>query len=217
MLAADGDGKADADVVPPEQQSDERISVWVDDASLSLFVSQLATITGRDAQVEGEMAATVSGTFNGSVLDALSEVREQTPVIFDMDETSLAVAPESARSSATVVLGTSASDDQLLKTLMTDMPPGNDILVRDGEALISGHPAFVQRTAKTMTVAYAKTAVTEPVVVSAAAQVIPSEDITEPDKAVQTEAVQTEAVQTEAASKPKPIKWVTDIPGFDTF
>ena len=205
VLAADGDDKDN--VVPPERQSDERISVWVDDASLGIFVSQLATITGREARIEGDMTATVSGIFNGSMLDALEEVREQTPVIFDMDETSLAVVPESARSSATVVLGTTTSDDQLLKTLMTDMPPGNDILLRDGEAFISGHPAFVERTANTMIVAFAKTDLTEPVVVSAAAKVMQSEDVTEPD----------ESVQTETASAPKPIRWVTDIPGFDTF
>ena len=217
VLAADND-----DVVPPELQSDEQISVWVDDASLGLFVSQLATITGREAQVEGEMTATVSGIFNGSILDALSEVREQTPVIFDMDETTLAVVPESARSMTTVTLGTTAADDQLLKTLMTDMPPGNDILVRDGEALISGHPAFVQRTAKTMTVAFgkiekvqiaataekaAKVDLTEPVVADAAAQAMLREDVAVPDA----------SVQTETASTPRPIRWVTDIPGYDTF
>ena len=207
-LAADGDDMDD--VIPPEQQSDEQISVWVDDAALDLFVSQLATITGREAQVEGDLTATVSGVFNGSMLDALAEVREQTPVIFDMDDTSLAVMPESARLSATVALGTTTSDDQLLKTLMTDMPPGNDILVRDGEALISGHPSFVERVAKTMTVAYAKsekTDLTEPVVVSSAVQAIPSEDAAEPDASVETETVST----------PRPIRWVTDIPGFDTF
>ena len=226
VLAADNDDNDD--VVPPELQSDEQISVWVDDASLGLFVSQLATITGREAQVEGDMTATVSGIFNGSMLDALSEVREQTPVIFDMDETRLAVVPESARSMTTVTLGTTAADDQLLKTLMTDMPPGNDILVRDGEALISGHPAFVERTAETMTVAFgkiekvenaakaaeaaigekaAKADLTEPVVADAATQVMLREDV----------AVSDASVQTETASTPRPIRWVTDIPGYDTF
>ena len=310
---------SDVGITPPEFQSDARISVWVNDAPLSVFVTQLASITGRDVSIEGNVSGKVSGRFNGSMADTLLAMSDQFPVIFDMNSSSLSVVPESAKTTATVALGDSVVDDELLKTMMSDMLTGNAIDVREGEVVISGHPSFVKRVAGTVL----KNGISKPenplpvdaeqpgqsTVVDIAAQFMLDDDIAEAASAAQTEtasaaqagiativpaatavrsetvaAIQSETVangqsettaaiesetavngqseaivaieseiavngrseavvaiesettvngqsevsvdiqsetataaQTETTSTPRPILWVTDIPGFDTF
>ena len=188
---------SDVGITPPEFQSDARISVWVNDAPLSVFVTQLASITGRDVSIEGDFSGKVSGNFNGSMADTLLAMSDQFPVIFDMSSSSLSVVPESAKTTATVALGNSVVDDELLKTVMSNVLTGNDIDVREGEVVISGHPSFVKRVASTVL----KNGISKPenslpvdaeqpgqdAVVDIAAQFMLDDDITEAASAAPTE------------------------------
>lgn len=240
------------DVVPPRVQSDDRINVWVNEAPLSLFVSQLATITNRTAAVDGDISGTVSGQFNGSLTETLITLSEQAPVIFDLSNTSLGVVPESSRQTLTVALADTSLDDAELKALIADIPPGNDIAILDTAIQISGHPTYVQRMAAM--ISPVDTTIDEPVdepvdeslAQSSVDQVI--EDTSQPEVSdqlvasdeLQDDVVDVQVEQTtvtdlaaqqllsddadsealvtdETASASKPIRSVTDIPGFFTF
>lgn len=144
------------DIVPDKFQSDAQINVWVDNASLDLFVSQLAVITGRDASIEGNLQGKVSGRFNGSMMDTLSDVGEQFPVLFDLDDNVLGAVTETERSNATIALGGVALDEQTKTILLDRLLPGNRLDMRNDEVVVSGHPSFVNRIAKTVTLAVAR-------------------------------------------------------------
>ena len=220
------------DAVPPDSQSDERLSVWVDNATLSVFVSQLALLTGRQATVDESVEGRISGRFDGSMSETLGTVTEQYPVLFDMDDTTLGVVPETDRSSATVSLGDSRLNEQLQTELLAGLLPGNSIDIRDSDIVIHGHPSFVKRMVKTVTSAVAKLAPADPLlssdddvsaqgdigndiqsaVVDVAASVMVEDLVAkEPDTGI------SEASSSGESQASRDIEWVTDIPGFDTF
>lgn len=132
-------------IVPAKVQSDEQVTVWVNNAPLKTFVSQLATITGRKAYVIGELEGTVSGRFNGSMAETLSTVGEAYPVLFELDENSLAAVSDSEKSEATIALNETVDEQAMQSTLSADLLPGNDVQVGNGEVVVSGHPEFVRR------------------------------------------------------------------------
>jgi len=144
------------DVVPANVQSDAHISVWVDNAPLNLFVSQLALITGRKAAIAGELEGLVSGRFNGSMVDTLSDVGDQYPVLFDLDDSTLSATSDAERSSATIAIGEASLDESLKARLLDGLIPGNSVEMREREVVVSGHPTFVNRTAKEVTSAAAR-------------------------------------------------------------
>lgn len=143
------------DVVPARAQSDAQISVWANNAPLELFISQLAGMTGRRVAIEGTLDGQVSGRFNGTMIDTLNAVREQHQMLFDLDQKVLGVVADSERSSATIALGGSSIDDVLPTSLSSVSLEGNEIQLREGEVVVSGHPEFVQRVAKLVTTSIA--------------------------------------------------------------
>lgn len=221
------------DVVPPKAQSDDQISVWVNNASLEVFVSELAAVTGRDVIIEGELDGMVSGRYNGSMVDTLRLAGEKFPVLFDLQETTLGAVSGAASVSAEFALAEAQLDDDLRQSLSGDFLPGNSVDIGVAGVVVSGHPSFVERVGTTLTqrldsVSDAETLVevlpsvlpvqagadVKSLNVPAAAQVIDSA------ASVMLENELTTNTQTETASTDgliKPIRWVTDIPGFDTF
>jgi len=193
------------DAVPPDSQSDERLSVWVDNATLSVFVSQLALLTGRQATVDESVEGRISGRFDGSMSETLGTVTEQYPVLFDMDDTTLGVVPETDRSSATVSLGDSRLNEQLQTELLAGLLPGNSIDIRDSDIVIHGHPSFVKRMGDIGNDI-------QSAVVDVAASVMVEDLVAkEPDTGI------SEASSSGESQASRDIEWVTDIPGFDTF
>ncbi|MFK7996262.1 MAG: hypothetical protein AB8B87_19140 [Granulosicoccus sp.] len=239
-----GGGLAHAeDVLPSEVQSDANISVWVDNASLDFFVSQLALITGRDAAIQGELQGQISGRFNGSMVDTLKTVEDQFPVLFDLDDKVLGVVAETGRSSASIALGKATLDDQMKASLLNDLLPGNELDINDDEVTISGHPSFVSRLAKELisVVARSEPKVAQQISVATEgmepsvsalqtvdsvldAEVKPLETVIDSaaqaildDAIKEIEASKASETVSIAESSPKQIRWVTDIPGYETF
>ncbi|MFK7861757.1 MAG: hypothetical protein AB8B64_23275 [Granulosicoccus sp.] len=232
------------DVVPSKDQSDDQINVWVDNAPLELFISQLALITDRDVSIDGELSGQVSGRFNGSMIDTLGAVGKQFPVLFDLDDGVLGAVADSNRSSATIALGDIALGDEMEAALLDDVLPGNELQIRPAEVIISGHPAYVGRVAKVLLSAVARSdtkaiaaistttaasvveenaavadpKVSEPVVgkatIGKAAQMILDEAAQEVEDAKPADTTTASVV---AETTTTEIRWVTDIPGYETF
>lgn len=235
------------DILPSAQQDDDQLSVWADNVSLRTFVSQLAGIAGREAVIEGELTGQVSGRFDGSLADTLSTVGEQFDVLFDLDEGTLGVVSEAARSSAIIALGGASIDEQTRESLMSELLPGNDVKVREGEVAVVGHPGFVQRIVRqvsTIVGGAGQEISVEITPLDLAAdlglengqllQAAPSTSTPTGENASQSSVEVVDAAaqemldevkdesgdvgsENETASKPAPIRWVTDIPGYETF
>jgi len=231
------------DAVPSRLQTDEQISVWVDDASLSLFIVQLASITGREATIQGDLTSRISGRFNGSLVDTLAAVGEQFGVLFDLDEDTLGAVPYSDRSSATIALGSVVLDEPLKTTLAEGLIAGNRLDIRESEVVVSGHPSFVSRQAKTLISAIARPTsepgATEQFSASSVvdqlfedgagrADLVQSSEVAEPvldaaapvildEAAGEIDAAQPLEAAAVSKSAPREIRWVTDIPGYETF
>lgn len=254
LVSASAAGVAHAeDVVPAREQSDEKISVWANNATLEVFVSQLAVMTGRRVEIEDGLEARVSGRFNGSMVDTLNAVTEQHQMLFDLDQNVLGVVAESARSSATIPLNGSSIDEALQASLSFDGLAGNEIQLRDDEVLVSGHPQFVKRVAKIVATSVAdagqkldteqapgqqvsvESLTVENLLDSAldasadSNAALPSEPGLTSERVIDAAAtVMLEQAADESLSEgtsdavtaspsPRPIRWVTDIPGFETF
>ena len=85
-----------ADDSASDIQSDESLNLWVDDAPLDLFLSQLALITGRKLIIDGDIDnQQLTGKFNGSMNDTLTDVSEQLQVVFELDDQYIGVVPKS--------------------------------------------------------------------------------------------------------------------------
>ena len=250
------------DLVPPRAQSDEQISVWVNNATLDMFVSQLAGMTGRRAEIGDGVEGKISGRFNGSLVDTLNTLSEQHQILFDLDQSVLGVAPESAQTS-TMIASSSVNDEVLQSSLNTDGLTGNEIEIRKDEIVVSGHPNFVKRFARLVTTAVADAgkdteisqatsegSATETLAGSAAAAVPAEletdstadlaskqvtneatneainkrqmvEQVTDATANVITEQAAEESLSgggSDTATSAAPVfRWVTDIPGYDTF
>lgn len=210
------------DIVPAKVQSDAQISVWVNNASLDVFVSQLAVITGRDASIDGELQGQVSGRFNGTMIDTLNTVGERFPILFDLDDSILGVVAETKRTNATIALGEVALDEQVKGSLLSGMLPGNSVDIREDEVVVSGHPSFVNRIAKVVTLAVARS---EPIAISAGDDKVqtlePVFDVAAQEildeAALEILAVEPSVTASTSQSSSGEIRWVTDIPGYETF
>lgn len=238
--------------VADQAYSDEQISVWANNASLELFVSQLPGMTERRISIASDLEIRVSGRFNGSMVDALNALSEQHQMLFDLDENMLSVVAESAREKATVPLTGSSIEEVLQRSSTIGKLRGNEVKPRDGEVLISGHPEFVRRVAKLVATSVADArpednthqisddrGVVDPVDQDLASTkaLVPVEPLSgllsESDTGSAPELVTdaaasvlveqaSEVSSTDdavdiTASRPREIRWVTDIPGFDTF
>ncbi len=211
----------------PTDQPGPEVSIWVDDASLDMVIQQLAQMSGSEVAIDGELDGKVSGRFSGTMHETLATLSESYPVLFDLSDDTLHVVNKSEQSSVAIAMSTPSLDEAYRASLMEGLVSGNDIEFRDDSVRVSGHPAFVKRTAKSITTAMADA--------GARAQANPSEDAvakaeseanpeSEADTVVDAGAkVLVDDMQddvkpaSERASLSKPIEWVTDIPGYNTF
>lgn len=229
LLADTTEAKAaQADSAAPE------LSLWIKDAPMSLIVRQLAQSSGREAAIEGTLDTPVSGRFTGSLEQTLAELAAGYPVLFDLDESALhAVDSESGSSVSIAVVSDELSED--FKTaLFEQLVPGNDIEIRADAVRVSGHPDFVKRATGFITGALAD---------NGARQIVELKSKVGIEGAVEGLAGAADNVDQAAgvavidagsdemladmadegkpaadqATLSKPIRWVTDIPGYDTF
>lgn len=184
------------------------INVWVDSAPLSLMIEQLGSISGKQVTIDGELEGQVSGRFTGSLDQTLERLSLSHDVLFDVQDGTLSVASQDESSSVSIALSEPAFADTLAQSLgsMLSGQQGNRIEFREDAVRISGHPGFVKRTAMLVTTTLGDVSAQENEMLSDAGSQAMLQDIQEE-----------ELPASERASLTKPIRWVTDIPGFTTF
>lgn len=234
----------------PPLNADETISIWVDNAPLQMVIKELGLLSGKQVSMPDNLDGHVSGRFGGSMENTLDSIAESHAVLFDVGDETLDVVDAKQKISATVALDDEALPETFQTILQYAAIGGNQVQFREGEVSVSGHPAFVSRTTKTVTAQLAgsgkealvstdeSVALTEDIVLAEpVTQSVAQEEnlaTVQEDSDVEIEAVtvasesstQAEAQdnqsitlqqQEDAVSLPKPIRWVTDIPGFNTF
>lgn len=207
------------------------ISLWVKDAPLSLVVTQLAQLSGREAEIEGSLGMPVSGRFHGSVAQALTDLSAAYPVLFDLEGDTLRATNGDSASHVSVAVPSEELSEEFRAQLFEQVSPGNDIEIRADAVRVSGHPAFVSRAAAMVTAAAAD---------SGARHLVGQKAGADSDNAVADSATTVDQTAGQAVidsgsdemladiadeAKPpadqaqlsRPIRWVTDIPGFHTF
>lgn len=216
-------GVSQADTTTPSEDatpagviiSAPEFSFWVDAAPMTMVIDQLAALAGKSAEIEGLAEVPVSGRFSGSLDKLLTELSSQYPVAFDVEGDVLRANDASALTSVSIAMLSSELDGNLKDELLVSEGPGNKLEFREDAVRISGHPAFVKRTARSITTALVKArgevlaGAPEPQTaetIADAGSVEVLADIKDEDKA-----------PTDQASLSKPIRWVTDIPGYNTF
>ena len=207
------------DIVPAKVQSDSQMSVWANNASLDLFVEQLASLTGRNVSIEGDLQGEVSGSFNGSLRDTLSEVSEQFPILFDLDDKMLGVVPVAMSERQSIAFNDTVLDAPMQKAMLVDLLPGNAVQFDDEneQVIVSGHPDFVERTVARVGLAMAEANPQNSAIVDSDEDNEPAESPTIDQEIVATGDDQIQPVSEASGSADGTIRWVTDIPGFDTF
>lgn len=213
------------------------INLWAKSAPLSVLVQQLGQLSGRDVELGSELDVQVSGRFSGNLEQALAILSTEYPVLFDLDQGVLrAEGKANSRSVAVAVISDELSEP-FKQSLFEQIAPGNDIEIRSDSVRVTGHPVFVKRAAEM--VARARTLAHDSGAGSLAEQNAEGElDITVNDAAeTPTESIPPTDVTVidsgsaelladiadegkptdEQATLARPIRWVTDIPGFDTF
>lgn len=184
-----------------------QVSVWVDNASIDFVVGQLAYLSGRQSIIDGELSGRVSGRFSGSMGATLTALSTTYPVLFDVDDKSLHAVSSDSRSSVSIALDDPELVSKYESEWLDGVLPGNTVEFREDAIWLSGHPAFVKRRARSITSSIATDGLRLP------ASVVNDAGATAMLRDIQEEAQPTPA----RAQLTKPIKWVTDIPGFNTF
>ena len=234
VLADTSDGKA--------VSGTSTISLWVKDAPLSLLVQNLGQLSGREVTTEGSLGVPVSGRFSGTLAQTLAELATNYPVLFDVGDDTLHAIDSSSGSRVSIAILSDELDDDFKKVLFEQVGPGNDIEIRADAIRVAGHPDFVKRTTGMITRTLAdngarhiieqkaETVVAIEAAVSGIATAPAPADIDVDVDQLASEAVidagsdemladiATEGKPpAEQAELSKPIRWVTDIPGFHTF
>ncbi len=226
--------------------ADTEVSFWVDAAPLALVIRQLAFLSKKDVLIEdpveiAEVARTeavtdvadteavatgpgfdetlVSGRFSGSLGSTLEKLSTDYPVTFDLDGGTLRAMKGATRSNVSIAMLNTTFDEAFRKKLVASSGAGNSVDFREDAVRVSGHPAFVKRLSGDITSALAsvesrlnaepettaaESADATSMADSGSAQVLA--DIQDEDKP-----------PSEQANLARPIRWVTDIPGFNTF
>ncbi len=163
----------------------------------------------------------VSGRLSGSLGSTLVKLSADYPVVFDLDGETLRAMSAYARSNVSIAMLSPALDEKFKSELLASSGAGNTVEFREDAVRVSGHPDFVKRQAAYITKAMA----------TAEAR-LKAENLTETTESASTQAISiadsgsTEVlvdIQDEAkppaeqANLSKPIRWVTDIPGYNTF
>lgn len=227
----------------PAKPDATTLNVWVDKAPLNLVVDQLARISGREAEISGELEGEVSGRFNGTVSDALTRLSEDHEAVFDLQEDTLAAVPAGSASHVSIALDGMSVSEAMRTSLEAQAVQGNRVEFREDSVRLSGHPEFVKRLAIDITNLSSKSeqeeqrrqerleqARAEPAQqADDAVSEVPEAELAIEEVATQLttrdagaqamlEDIQDEQKpESDRAALAKPIRWVTDIPGFNTF
>ncbi len=210
------------------------VSLWVKQAPLSLVVRQLAELSGKEAVMTGPLDMPVSARFSGTVPQVLSDLSANYPVFFDIDESTVNAAAGSETSSVSVAVISDELSEEFRDSLFDDLAPGNDIEIRSDAIRISGHPDFVKRTSGLIARTWADNDARTPadadggMEIGAALAGIARDPETADQAAaelvIDSGSDEMLADMADEAKPPadqavlsKPIRWVTDIPGYDTF
>lgn len=188
----------------PVDTTDTEVNIWVDNAPMALFIEQLAGLSGRTAEIDAALAGTISGRYLGSINDTLRVVSGDFSVLFDVDKTVIRAADQSAKTSASIPLGGTKLEAEVIDNLSSQLFPGNTIEFEKATVRVTGHPAFVQRLSLLVgkEIAVAREAFA---VIDRASNAI-------------LEDIKQDAEETETQTNvSRSIDWVTDIPGFNTF
>lgn len=232
-----------AEALPAENVSDPEVSFWVDAAPLGLVIRQLASLSGRAVKIEepaeiekvaeAEQVAKieevaqatdfagvpVSGRYSGSLSSTLAKLSRNYPVIFDLDGKTLRAMSGAARSTVSIAMMSSTFDEAFKNELLASTGAGNSVEFREDSVRVSGHPAFVKRQTEYITTAR-KTIQARLNADSLLAEsgTTAATSLADSGSAELLVDIQDEGKPpAEQANLSKPIRWVTDIPGFHTF
>lgn len=231
VLQADTVVSGTAVTLPAGIASDPEVSFWVDAAPLGLVIRQLASLSGRTAEIENpveteEVAQAadfaelpVSGRFSGTLGSTLVKLSANYPVIFDLDGETLRAINSDARSSVSIAMLSTTFDEAFKKELLASSGAGNSVEFREDAVRVTGHPAFVKRQAGYITKALATVeAKLNADSLAAESGITGTTTIADSGSAEVLVDIQDEGKPpAEQANLSKPIRWVTDIPGYHTF
>lgn len=218
------------------------LDLWLQSAPLPLVIRQIAELDGRSVELQGVPDSQVSARFTGSVEDALRALAEQYPVLFDQKGDTLLVSHGDQASSISVAVVSDDLGSDFRQSLFEHMAPGNDVEIRADAIRVSGHPAFVRRMTGLITGQIARSGarqvggdviVDAPENASATASATasandPAESVLAPQdeelavvdagsEEMLADIVDENRPETDQAELSRPIRWVTDIPGYHTF
>ncbi len=228
---------ASGDVTPGHSAADTEISFWVDAAPLELVIRQLAFQSNRIVELEepekteqvaeaeevtespGFDEALVSGRFSGTLGSTLERLSMDYPVTFDLDGETLRVMKGAARSNVSIAMLSTTFDEAFRNELLESSGAGNSVEFRDDAVRVSGHPAFVKRQSgyitKALSSAEARLNAESETTTTAAAD---ATSVADSGSAQVLADIQDEGKPpAEQANLSRPIRWVTDIPGYNTF
>ncbi|MGQ7846500.1 hypothetical protein ACUNV4_18610 [Granulosicoccus sp. 3-233] len=224
-------GNVDAD---PSASTVPEISLWVRDAPMSLVVKQLAQLSGREVVLDGALDMSVSGRFGGSLEQTLVELSANHPVLFDLDGRTLRATGSDNSSKVSIAVVSDELSEEFKSSLFEQLAPGNDIEIRADAVRVAGHPVFVKRVSGLITRTLADNGArqgiepdVEPTMEAAVAGIDSTANSVDQKASEVVIDVGSDEMLADIADegKPaadqatlsKPIRWVTDIPGYDTF
>jgi hypothetical protein len=185
---------------------------------MHLVVGQLAQIAGRQPQVEGGLDTAVSGRFSGTLSEILSSLSADYPVLFDLTDDSLQAGSSDEQSNASIPLAGRTLQKTYQTELLGSVLPGNTLEFRDDEVRLTGHPAFVKRTARRIAETLADDDAKVGAKVKAGADDTAAAQVVDAGSDEMLADIEDEArAPADQATLSRPIRWVTDIPGYDTF
>lgn len=220
------------------------VNLWIKSAPLSLVVEQLGQLGSRNVQMQGDLSMPVSGRFTGDLEQALGELSRDLPVLFDLQQETLYATHRDQRSSVSVAVISDDLSQDFRQNLFEQISPGNDIEIRADSIRVTGHPDFVRRVTGIVTHQVAESDArtlsesSESILQLGAAEsaTLDGEDAMVGDSATAEEGMEPSLAVVDAGSEEmladiadegrpeadqatlsKPIRWVTDIPGFHTF
>lgn len=224
--AASAQTSALAESVPGSAQSEQaQIILWFDAAPLDLVITRLADISGRAVETDGVPLMRVSGRLNGSLEDALEALSVRHPVLFDVTDDTLSATSSEFVTNVSILAPSQDLDEAFKRQLLDHRGAGNQLEFRDDSVRVSGHPAFVGRTAMLINKTIIDPGLRDSTQGAMNSARSPAENPL-PGAAATLDAgagelladIRDEAkAPAEQATLVRPIRWVTDIPGFDTF
>lgn len=223
FFLACGAQAVDSAVQAPNASTEGNFNIWVDNAPLSLMMNQLAALSGRELSVMGPLTGTVSGRFEGSLVATLASLNASHDVVFDLQDKKLLVASKDSIATLSIDTNGRQLQEWFKATVQETTLQGNSVEFLDDRITLTGHPGFVDHMGKNVAIAlteagrqFAEQPAVKPLTDVLASQ--PMTDVKDIGSAAMVDAIRDEQAAGEGdVLVSKPIRWVTDIPGFDTF